>query len=231
MTDTPRELNIDGLVGPTHHFGGLSAGNLASQHHRHKVSHPKQAALQGLAKMKLLADLGIPQAVLPPHDRPDVASLRRLGFSGSDAEVIEKAGRDEPGLLSAFSSGSSMWSANAATVSPSADTDDGRVHFTPANLASNLHRCIESVTTATVLRAIFADESVFAHHGPLPQAAELGDEGAANHMRLSPAHGKSGLEIFVYGQSGNELATSQHPARQSLLASAAVARLHGFVRC
>src|SRR5438445_10464545 len=97
------------------------------------VSSPKQAALEGLAKMKFLADLGIRQAVLPPHERPHLPTLRRLGFTGSDADILAKVHREDPVLLAAVSSSSAMWAANAATVSPGADTRDGRVPFTAAN--------------------------------------------------------------------------------------------------
>src|SRR5918999_1517220 len=183
-SEPAHELNLDGLVGPTHSYAGLSYGNLASQQNRREVSNPREAALQGLAKMKLLADLGVPQAVLPPQERPDVEALRRLGFGGTDAQVLEKAGREDPALLAACCSASGMWAANAATVSPSADAADGRVHFTPANLASTLHRSIETATTSAMLRRIFPDESQFAHHPALPASAVLGDEGAANHVRL-----------------------------------------------
>ena len=94
-----------------------------------------------------------------------------------------------------------MWVANAATVSPSADTADGRVHFTPANLVSHFHRSIEAPTTTRVLRAIFADKTHFAVHDPLPAAPQLGDEGAANHTRLAGADGAPGVEFFVYGRA------------------------------
>jgi succinylarginine dihydrolase len=223
------EINFDGLIGPTHNYAGLSEGNLASQRHKLAVSNPREAALQGLAKMKFLADLGIKQAVLPPHERPDVATLRRLGFSGSDAEVLHRAGKESPILLAACSSASAMWAANAATVSPSADTADGRVHFTPANLASQFHRSLEPTTTGRILRAIFRDDAHFAHHRHLPGNPRMGDEGAANHIRLSPAHADAGLEIFVYGRDGFKAATpgpSRYPARQAREASEAIARLH-----
>ncbi|HCF78969.1 MAG TPA: succinylarginine dihydrolase, partial [Glaciecola sp.] len=49
------EMNFDGLVGPTHNYAGLSYGNVASVNNAKGVSHPKQAALQGLIKMKTLA--------------------------------------------------------------------------------------------------------------------------------------------------------------------------------
>ncbi|WP_213976190.1 N-succinylarginine dihydrolase, partial [Serratia marcescens] len=78
------EVNFDGLVGPTHHYAGLSFGNEASTQHQNSVSNPKLAAKQGLLKMKALADLGFQQGVLPPQERPHLPMLRRLGFSGSD---------------------------------------------------------------------------------------------------------------------------------------------------
>jgi len=74
------EVNFDGLVGPTHNYAGLSHGNVASMSHGGAASNPREAALQGLAKMKFLADLGLRQAVLPPHERPSIEMLRALGF-------------------------------------------------------------------------------------------------------------------------------------------------------
>ena len=221
------ETNFDGIPGPTHNYAGLSFGNLASQAHTNRPSNPKQSALQGLAKMKFLADLGLSQAVLPPQERPDVFALRRLGFGGSDAKVLESAGR-HPTLLAACGSASAMWAANAATVSPSADTADHRVHFTPANLATQFHRSLESPTTAAVLKVIFKDESAFAHHDPLPASPHFADEGAANHTRLCRAHDQAGLEIFVFGRRalGDQTAPARFPARQALEASESVARLH-----
>ena len=215
------EVNFDGLVGPTHNYAGLSPGNLASQRHLGQPSNPRAAALQGLAKMKLLHELGVKQAVLPPQERPNVGLLRRLGFSGDAAAVLRQAQREAPHLLAASASASSMWAANAATVSPSADADDGRVHFTPANLISHLHRAQETDTTARALRLIFADEKHFAHHDSLPPVPQMGDEGAANHTRLCPRHGEHGVEIFVYGES-----TGRYPRRQKREASAAIARMH-----
>src|SRR5436305_3322177 len=142
MTRAAYEVNFDGMVGPTHNYAGLSYGNLASQKHRLSASNPKEAALQGLRKMKFLADLGVKQAVLPPQPRPDLATLRRVGFHGSDAEVLQQAHREDPRLLAACYSSSAMWAANAATVSASADAQDGRAHFTPANLITQFHRSI-----------------------------------------------------------------------------------------
>ncbi|BBV98357.1 N-succinylarginine dihydrolase [Pseudomonas sp. FYR_2] len=225
------EVNFDGLVGPTHNYGGLSYGNVASQSNSQQGSNPREAARQGLAKMKALADLGFKQGVLAPQERPDVAALRRLGFSGSDAEVIQRAAKEAMPLLVASCSASSMWVANAATVSPSADTADGRVHFTAANLNCKYHRSIEHPTTSRVLGAMFNNENHFAHHAALPAVAQFGDEGAANHTRFCRAYGEPGVEFFVYGRSAFDSrypAPQKYPARQTLEASQAVARLHGL---
>jgi succinylarginine dihydrolase len=184
--------------------------------------------------MRDLLDLGLRQGVLPPQERPDVWTLRKLGFSGSDREVLARVEKEAPAFLSAVSSASSMWTANAATVAPSADTADGRVHFTPANLNSKFHRAIEPETTARTLQSIFRDPARFAHHAPLPAGAYFGDEGAANHTRLCADHGSPGLELFIYGRRGfpaPNVSTPEpvrFPARQTLEASQAVARLHGL---
>ncbi|WQG56952.1 N-succinylarginine dihydrolase [Pseudomonas sp. RTB3] len=225
------EVNFDGLVGPTHNYGGLSYGNVASQSNSQQFSNPREAALQGLAKMKALMEMGFTQGVLAPQERPDVAALRSLGFSGSDAQVIQQAAKDAMPLLVASCSASSMWVANAATVSPSADTADGRVHFTAANLNCKYHRSIEHPTTTRVLTAMFADQQHFAHHAALPAVAQFGDEGAANHTRFCHDYGQAGVEFFVFGRSAFDTrypAPQKYPARQTLEASQAVARLHGL---
>ncbi|MDR0217840.1 MAG: N-succinylarginine dihydrolase [Enterobacteriaceae bacterium] len=222
------EANFDGLVGMTHHYAGLSMGNEASMNHRGQESNPRKAALQGLTKMKALSDMGLVQGVLPPQQRPNLPALRQLGFTGSDEQVLSKAARYSPLLLSNLSSASSMWTANAATVSPSADSADRRVHFTVANLNNKLHRSLESVTTSRALKAVFADENCFAHHDPLPQHADWGDEGAANHNRFCGDYDEAGVQLFVYGRSALQggIAPARYPARQTLEASQAVARLH-----
>jgi succinylarginine dihydrolase len=225
------EYNFDGLVGPTHNYSGLSFGNIASKNNQGAVANPKLAALQGLAKMKALHDRGFKQGVLAPHERPDVAALRALGFSGNDAAVIRKAAEVAPMLLSGASSASPMWAANAATVSPSANTADGRVHFTAANLNNKFHRSLEHPTTSRILRAMFPSDAHFAHHAALPSCPQMGDEGAANHTRFCRAYGEAGVEFFVYGAHGFDtqaLAPKKFPARQTREASQAVARLHGL---
>ncbi|MFP6849255.1 MAG: N-succinylarginine dihydrolase [Pseudomonas sp.] len=225
------EVNFDGLVGPTHNYGGLSYGNVASQSNCQVASNPKEAAKQGLAKMKALMDMGFKQGVLAPQERPNVAVLRSLGFAGTDAQVIEKAAKEAMPLLVASCSASSMWTANACTVSPSADTADGRVHFTAANLNCKFHRSIEHPTTSRVLAAMFASEQHFAHHPALPAVSQFGDEGAANHTRFCKGYGDAGVEFFVFGSSAFDNrfpAPQRYPARQTLEASQAVARLHGL---
>jgi len=222
-------VNFDGIPGPTHNYAGLARGNLAAERNARQVANPREAALQGLSKARALAARGFPQAVLPPHERPAVGTLRALGFSGSDADIVARAARDAPELLAACSSAAAMWSANAATVSPSADTADGRVHLTPANLVSHLHRAIEAPTTTRVLRAIFADSRHFAVHDPLPAAPQLGDEGAANHIRFTAASDGAGVELFVFGRvayDGAAPAPRKFPARQTVEASTAIARRH-----
>lgn len=225
------EANFDGLVGPTHNYAGLSVGNVASLNNARNNSQPKQAALQGLRKMKALADLGMVQGVLAPQERPDVYTLRRLGFSGTDANVIQQAATQAPAVLRAVCSASSMWTANAATISPSRDTADGKIHFTPANLTNKFHRSLEPVTTGRILQAMFSDARYFAHHSHLPENDHFGDEGAANHTRLCSDYGQPGVEVFVFGRYAfdpSQPAPQKFPARQSLEACQAIARLHGL---
>jgi succinylarginine dihydrolase len=230
-----KEFQFDGIVGPTHNYGGLSPGNVASTTHEGDVSNPRAAAMQGLRKMRLVRDLGIPQAVLPPHDRPCLSALRRLGFHGSDDDVISAAASSDDGLyLRMCSSASAMWAANAATVAPSCDTADGRVHLVPANLQQMFHRSIEAPTTTRVLRAIFSDPAHFVVHDPLPGAGHLADEGAANHIRLATSRGA--VHLFAWGRRSltpDLVGPREHPARQTLEASHALARLHRLLpeRC
>lgn len=223
------EVNFDGIVGPSHNYSGLAYGNVASLVHKFEPSNPKEAALQGLEKMNTLRKLGIKQAVLPPHERPHITTLKQLGFTGSDEEVLEKARRKDFGLLLACSSSSAMWTANAATFTPSCDTMNGKAHVTPANLNTYFHRSIETQMTEKVLRKIFSDEERFAVHSPLPAGRYLADEGAANHTRLCKSYGSQGIHLFVYGRSAfNSHVAAPHkfPARQTLEASRSLARLH-----
>ncbi|MFN0063047.1 MAG: N-succinylarginine dihydrolase [Myxococcaceae bacterium] len=222
-----REYNFDGLVGPTHNYGGLAFGNTASARHQGRESNPRQAALEGLAKMRFIDSVGVGQAVLPPHPRPSLSALRALGFHGSDAEVLARAAVDAEHLLRQCSSAAAMWTANAATVAPSTDAQDAKVHFTPANLQAMFHRAIEADTTWRVLSAIFSDTRHFVVHRPLPGGSQFADEGAANHTRLFASRGAA-AHIFAWGRSAFQgfPAPSRYPARQTLEASQALARLH-----
>ena len=225
------EVNFDGLVGPTHNYAGLSEGNVASLSNAKGSSNPKEAALQGLKKMKALLEMGLMQGVLAPQERPDIYTLKRLGFQGSDANILESAFKTAPSLLAACYSASSMWTANAATISPSADTANNKVHFTAANLANKFHRSLEPETTTKILSAMFANSEFFEHHQHLNDNEHFGDEGAANHTRLCPSHGEGGVEIFTYGRyafNRNKPMPKIFPARQTFEASQAIARLHGL---
>lgn len=229
------ELNIDGLVGLSHHYAGLSIGNIASTHNALTHSNPQQAALQGLHKMRLLHDASLKQAVMPPHQRPNLALLYNLGFHGTPAQQVQKAKQADRRLLSACYSAASMWAANAATVSASIDCLDKRVHFTAANLISNLHRHQEADFSSRLLQKIFSQEQFFTHHQVLPKAIATADEGAANHSRLCKTHGHPGINLFVYGK--HALSSNHHPrpkrfpARQTLEACEAIARNHQLNPC
>jgi len=203
------EINFDGIVGPSHNYAGLSFGNIASASHKGDASHPRAAALQGVAKMRANMALGLPQGFLLPLPRPSASLLRALAVD----EQTDRA------LLAAAWSASSMWTANAASVSPAPDTADGRCHLTPANLVTMIHRGQEWRDTQQQLRIAFGDERYFAVHDAVPPS--FGDEGAANHMRFCEAHDAPGVEVFVYGRPGGRF-----PARQHEQASRAVARLH-----
>jgi succinylarginine dihydrolase len=204
-----REINFDGIIGPTHNFAGLSLGNLAATAHAGQVSYPRAAALQGLEKMRANMALGLVQGFFAPLPRPNGAWLDTLAADAST----------DSALVAGAWSASAMWAANAATVSPAPDTTDGRCHFTPANLVTMPHRAHEWPDTLRQLRLAFADATHFAVHEPVPPC--FGDEGAANHMRLTSAHGAPGLEIFVYGKGGGPF-----PARQHEQASRTIARRH-----
>ena len=214
-------------MGPTHNYGGLSVGNIASMAHEGNVANPRLAALEGLQKMRFVHANGVGQAVLPPHDRPSLRTLRRLGFTGSDEDVLVAAAAHSESLVRQVSSAAPMWTANAATVAPSCDTADRRLHLTPANLHALFHRSIEAEVTARVLGTVFADTTRFAVHAPLPGGGQYADEGAANHMRLA-SRDSGGVHLFAWGRSSfGEAATSKRfPARQSREASEALARLH-----
>ena len=205
------EINFDGIVGPSHNYAGLSLGNLASAKNAGGVSHPRAAALQGIEKMRANVRLGLAQGVFMPQDRPNREWLGALATTAEDSD---------PGLLACSLSASSMWAANAATVTPAPDAADGKCHLTVANLVTMPHRSHEWRGTLRQLQTVFAHEAFEVH---APVQPPFGDEGAANHMRLCPDHRSAGVEVFVYGVAGGPF-----PARQHLEASKAVARRHAI---
>ncbi|WP_417609609.1 N-succinylarginine dihydrolase [Parasphingorhabdus sp.] len=206
------EINFDGIIGPSHNYAGLSLGNIASSSNAGETAYPREAALQGIAKMRHNLSLGLAQGFFMPLDRPNQSWLASLATTAAEAE---------PHIRAAAFSASSMWAANAATVSPAPDTDDGKCHLTVANLQTMPHRSHEWPGTLAQLKMAFADEDHFAVHAPIP--SPFGDEGAANHMRLCSGHDATGVEIFIFGKSGGPF-----PARQHIEASKAVARKHGL---
>lgn len=173
------EVQIDRLVGPNFVYAGCGVGNLASMRHKGEKADPKKAALQGLEKMKIVADLGIPQLVLPPQQNY-----------------------------------AAIWMANSATVTPSTESGDGKVHITIANLMTSPHRRAEAPETEALFRTLFPD---FTIHAPVPYP----DEGSANHIRFSDV----GIDLFVYGGK-----TEKYPARQSREAQEMIVERHGIKR-
>ncbi len=204
------EINFDGIIGPSHNYAGLSLGNLAATGNAGATSQPRAAALQGIEKMRANLRLGLAQGFFMPLDRPNRWWLDSLSTDLASAE---------PHIRAAAYSASSMWAANAATVSPAPDTKSGLCFLTVANLITMPHRSHESPGTLAQLKLAFADKDHFAVNSGI--SPPFGDEGAANHMRLCPSHGEPGLEIFVYGKSGGLF-----PARQHIEASKAIARAH-----
>jgi succinylarginine dihydrolase len=221
------EVHFDGLVGPTHLDPAFATADRAAARNARQRSNPREAALQGLAKMRALVDLGLPQGVLPPQERPYLPALRARDWRGRDAELLDRARREEPERLAQIGAASSLRAANAATVSPAADCTDGRVHFTPANLVAQPHRALETPTTARLLATLFRDPAHFAHHAPL--TPDHADEGAANQLRLCASHGAAGVELFVYGRErsapDDDLAQC---GRQVRTAGEQIAEAHGL---
>ena len=222
MAQVFTEINIDGMIGPTHHFGGLGVGNIASQASQYRTSNPRAAALEGLAKMQLLVRLGVTQFFLPPLSRPNWTWLEPLGYTGHRGDSLKRCFDRTPELLSAAYSSSFMWTANAATVAPSCDASDFKLHIVPANLCCNLHRGQEAIDRRNQLRELFSGDSDVMVHEPIPSVFPLRDEGAANHIRLCAPDRIHAIHLFVFGPS-IECSGKRFVGRQSELASRQVA--------
>ena len=216
------EINVDGLIGPTHHFGGLGVGNLASQSSRFQTSSPKAAALEGVAKMELVASIGVPQLYLPPLQRPNWNWLNQVGFVGERGDVLKRCFDMSPVLLSAAYSSAFMWTANAASVAPASDTLDKTLRVVPANLCCNLHRGQEANPRGEQISALLAQVTHASVLSPLPSVFTLRDEGAANHMRLCNSDRTKAVHVFVYGTEPNQNGM-RFVSRQSEFASRQVA--------
>lgn len=233
MSEYHYEINFDGLAGTTHNYSGLSYGNMASMRNKNIQSNPREAALQCLQKMKFMADLGLVQGVIPPHERPFIPMLKEIGFSGSDSDILKQAQKEVPNIFYACSSSSSMWTANAATFTPSKDSADQHAHITPANLSSEFHRSFEHITTEKIFDKIFNDPTLFHCHRALPAGEYFCDEGAANHTRFCKEYGDIGVHLFVYGKyqfKPSALEPVKFPARQSFEASEAIVRNHRIIQ-
>lgn len=225
VDDKITEVIFIGMPGPTHHYGGLSGDNVASSANRGSVSNPRLAAQQALALARRLRGLGLTVGLFPPQLRPHLPLLaERFPIQEPTPErLINLAASEAPALLEAACSSSAMWSANAATVTAAPENTDQGLHLTPANLFTNQHRRIEASDTHALLSAIFANVPGATVHAPLVDL--LRDEGAANHMRLTPSHGERGLNVFVYGTDGSE--DDPATARQTLTACEVIAMQHG----
>jgi succinylarginine dihydrolase len=215
MIDSPagkivQEVVFVGLPGITHHYGGLSADNVASGLNQGSESSPAQAALQAIMLMRHLKSLGVIVGMLPPQLRPHLPLLQEDGFNVDDAPSRK---------LEQASSSSFMWAANAATVSPVCDSGDHNLHITTANLYTNPHRRIEAQATNNVLRQLFKNVPQATLHPPLNAGEGFRDEGAANHMRLTPSHDMPGLNVFVYGGRQNIEASKEIAANHLLSGS------------
>lgn len=233
------EVQVDRIVGPSHHFGGLGMGNIASKRHAGNVSNPKAAAIQGLEKMQLVQSLGVHQFVLPPHPRPHLQFLAAHGCVKENGSLNKAALEDRLDLISAANSSSPMWMANAATITPRIDRSNGEtavgkvssqdtswplIDVTTANLNASLHRSIEDPTTHSHLAGLLQETAGL--HAALPGGSAMRDEGAANHMRLSGDTSMPGINIFVYGDG--EPNPSKHWPRQTLASCQSLAALHGL---
>lgn len=209
------EIHIESLTGPS--YLPFQAEEIRS--------FPKKTVMQQLEKIKFLMDLGVKQAIMPPQIRPDIQILRKLGFEGTEAQILENVFRESPHLLKACSSPDAMWGANSATTTPSLDALDNRLHITPANLSPEFHRLIETQTTTDYLRKIFNNPLHFTIHDPLP----FSDEGSANHIRFCKQPGSPGFHLFIFGRYAlvpNALEPKRFPAKQSCEAQEAITRLH-----
>ena len=65
-----REINFDGIIGPSHNYAGLSLGNLAATANALSTAYPRDAALQGVEKMGHHLRLGLGHGFFVPLPPP-----------------------------------------------------------------------------------------------------------------------------------------------------------------
>ncbi len=96
-----REVNFDGSVGLTHHYAGLSPLVMKLDETPFSGLQPETGGKAGAAENEGAIGRGFSAGGDPLQERPNVAVLRQLGFSGTDEQVVEKAEMQTPHLLSA----------------------------------------------------------------------------------------------------------------------------------
>ncbi len=116
-------VNFDGIPGPTHNYAGLARGNLAAERNARTGREPARGCAagtrQGARARGPRLRAGRAAAARASRHRTRCA---RSASPARDADIVARAATDAPQLLAACSSAAAMWTANAATVSPSADT-------------------------------------------------------------------------------------------------------------
>lgn len=215
MTTPAYEVNFETLPGMTHCY-------------EDEIANPRQAALELLNKMKFLDSLGIKQVVLPPQERPYLPTLRKLGFEGTTQDILTSTKRSSSWLIPQVSLASNKWN---ATISPSIDSADLHIHFTPANQAASFITSGEAEASSYLLKAIFKNSIFFEIHAPLPSVELFYDEGAKNHFRFCKTYGSPGVQLFTFGKTYQPSQTlfpspEKNSARQSKEATEAICRLH-----
>ena len=143
-------------------------------------------------------------------------------------ESIQSIYDKGPKYLSTISSSSFMWMANSATVSPSVDHKDNKLHITPSNLALTPHRSLEINQTQFLFSELFNNTDQFRVHLPSPNYFR--DEGAANHIRFAPSLESKGLHLMVYSCESEQIekdVTDSFPGRQTKEASKFIIQQQG----
>ena len=100
------------------------------------------------------------------------------------------------------------------------DNIDNAIHITVANLNSMMHRSIEPKFTYKMLKRILNKKVNI--NKSLLNLPNIGDEGAANHIRIAERHNVPGYQIFVY--SSENISHAKTIERQSLIGSKLIAR-------